>query len=47
MIDLVAWFTNTATIGGMIILAVFTIAILVYIFLLRWIHAGGKSDTRP
>ncbi len=44
MIDLIAWFTNTATIGGMIVLTVFTIAILVYVLLLRWIHAGGKSN---
>jgi hypothetical protein len=44
MIDLLGWFTNTATIGGMIVMTVFTTAIVIYIFLLRWIHAGGESD---
>ncbi len=44
MIDLIAWFTNTASIGGMIVMTVFTVAIFVYVLLLRWIHAGGKGD---
>ncbi len=44
MLDLIYWLTNTASIGGIIVMTVFTGAIVVYILLLRWIHAGGASD---
>ncbi len=44
MLDLIYWFTNTASIGGIIVMTVFTAAIVIYILLLRWIHAGGASD---
>lgn len=47
MIDLIAWLTNTATIGGLVVLTVFVVAITAYIWMVRWICAGGETDGHP
>ena len=36
-------FINTAGIGGAVVLAVYTTALVTYFFLTRWILKGGKA----
>lgn len=41
--NLVYSFFNSPGPGGIVILAVITLAIVIYIFLTRWILAGGET----
>lgn len=36
-------FINTAGIGGMVVLTVYSVALLTYFFLTRWILRGGRT----
>lgn len=38
-------FVNTPGIGGIVVMSVIIIAITVYIFLTRWIIAGGQEES--
>lgn len=38
----VYWLINTAGIGGLVVLAVFTIVLLVFARVLRWVYDGGR-----
>jgi len=40
-------FINTAGVGGMVVLAVYTLALIIYFFLTRWILRGGKTEKEP
>lgn len=36
------WLINTQTIGGLVVLAVFSVVVTLYFFMLRWIIAGAQ-----
>jgi hypothetical protein len=38
------WLINTQTIGGLVVIAAFTSALLIYLFTLRWIIRGAEED---
>jgi hypothetical protein len=35
------WLINTQTLGGLLVLCVFSIVVTLYFFMLRWIVAGA------
>ena len=43
MIGTIEWITNTAGCGGLIAVAVFTLATIVYVVSLRWIKGAGQT----
>ncbi len=36
------WLINTASVGGLIVVAAFAILLVVYARVLRWIYDGGR-----
>lgn len=40
-------FVNTATVGGIVVLIVYTAALVIYILLARWILRGGREGEKP
>ncbi len=40
------WLINTASIGGLIVVAAFAILLIVYARVLRWIYDGGQANER-
>lgn len=39
-------FINTAGIGGMVVLFVYTLAMVIYFLLTRWILRGGRDEKK-
>ncbi len=42
--DTLYWLINTQTLGGLVVLTVFSTVVTLYFFMLRWIVAGGQTS---
>ena len=40
--DTLYWLINSQTLGGLVVLAVFSTAVTLYVLMLRWIVAGAN-----
>ena len=40
--DIIHWFVDTPTVGGLIVISVYSIAFVLFVIMTRWILAGGR-----